>query len=1420
MARIGRARAIAVLPAVVIAVLAGPLAATSAAAPNLTIETPVNGTLTSSRTPTIGGSAEELLAPVQVTIFAGASAGGTEVQSFSAGVPVFGWSGTPEPLGDGQYTALAEQQTLEGSAQSNAVTFTIDDTAPVVSLKEVSSPRSTAPTLEGADSDGGAVEVAVFNGNSTGGTPVASTTVSGAGGSWSWSPSLGEGEYTAQAKQVDDAGNQGFSPEVHFTISTAKPNVSITKVSSPTKDDTPLLTGGAGIAEGDANNVIVIVYRGTGTSGPEAARQSVVRSGGGWGWETPALEDGTYTAQAQQGSTDGETGFSAATTFTIDTVAPTLTIKGPASPSNDKTPRIEGGDSEDGAVTLRVYSGGKATGSPVATATVGGSGGHWSAEPTLSEGEFTAQAEEADAAGNKGLSPETHFLISTATPVVTITPVPSPGNDATPTLQGTAGASGGDHAAVHVTIYAGPSIGGPVAGESERAVAGGAWSYTAGPLADAQYTALVTQRNDDGETGEAHDTFTIDTVKPTVSVNAVQTPSIDTSPAISGTAGQEAGDASSVTVTVYRNVVGGEVAASGKPAVNGGNWSYEPTLGQGSYVARATQTDSAHNEGASGGVAFTIDTTPPSVTIVEKIPSPSNNTEPTLSGGAGVLSEDEPAVQVLVYRGASATGSALKTVAATVSAGSWQAKVPHLEDGQFTAVAQQRDRAGNLGHSGELHFAIDTGKPEVSLASVTSPSRNRQPNLTGKAGTRTGDSEKITVRIAGSSSTVEQAVTASGGGWSYTPAPLTDGKYTAVARQSNVDGETGETGQVAFTVDNVPPAVFITTPRPLLNDSTPTLTGAAGTAEGDLPAVTVAIHRGAGTEGAVEAEGKANVSGGGWSYTPSKALADGTYTAVASQEDETHNRATTPGVTFTLDTVAPSPTITAPHDGDSVHVRPTFTGTATEEPGDVAEVRLTITPINGTVGTPQTQKLAVSEGAWSSSRAPTALANGVYEAVVEQLDEAGNVGAGAPVTFHVNTLKVGLRSEGIHTRGGHLVSGPSPSFAGTATEESATTEGTVTLDIYAGTAAAGTPIRKIQVPVVGTAWSAPAVGPLSDGSYTVEAEQNDSKDGPGVSNAEVFEVDADAPALTMTAPASGSAAGSTVTAAGTAGTAAGDVPSVTVQLFVGAIAGSPVQSLTVPVSAGSWSASFGGLAPGAYTVRALQSDDVGNTAATPGASFTVAGTGAPAPSFTVFPSRPHTGETVSFVSTSSGAEPLSYAWSLSATGAFAAGKSILTTSFTTPGKHTIRLRLTDANGVTAIATKTITVTSTPLTLMQPFPIVRIAGNQLANGARIRLLSVQSPIGAQVIVKCHGPGCPKKAVRLLATRSTKHKSASVVIRLRRFERALGAGAVLEVRVFKAGQIGKYTRFTIRHGKLPQRVDRCLGPTGGKPIACPS
>lgn len=364
-------------------------------------------------------------------------------------------------------------------------------------------------------------------------------------------------------------------------------------------------------------------------------------------------------------------------------------------------------------------------------------------------------------------------------------------------------------------------------------------------------------------------------------------------------------------------------------------------------------------------------------------------------------------------------------------------------------------------------------------------------------------------------------------------------------------------------------------------------------------------------------------------------------------------------------------------------------------------------------------------------------------------------------------------------------------------------------------------------------WSVTAE-PLADGTYVATAVQTESFSevkNEGKSNPVSFTIDTTPPEVTLTAPANGSStSASSVTASGGAGTATGDVPSVSVELFAGGSAGSQPQETLVVGATSTWSATFEGLAPGTYTVQATQSDDVGNTRTSAPATFTVTppppppAPASPAASFVWVPAAPVVGESVSLVSNSTDlASPITgFAWALSPTAAFSPGGSLLTTSFSTPGAHAVRLRVTDAAGGASTATETVPVKALPSVPMSPFPIVRIAGSLTARGARIKLLTVQAPLSALVTIRCRGHGCRTKSESrsAIVSSKSKQKPGAVLLSFGRFERSYGARAELEISVVKAGQIGKYTTLVIRKHKAPVRTDACLLAIGGKPFPCTS
>ena len=100
---------------------------------------------TKNATPTLAGGAGA--APtdhptVTVTIYAGSVVGGTIAATGSAILKGAEWSFKSPHLSDGTYTAQAAQSDEAGNVGTSLpVTFTVDTTAPAVTIKPVTSPR-------------------------------------------------------------------------------------------------------------------------------------------------------------------------------------------------------------------------------------------------------------------------------------------------------------------------------------------------------------------------------------------------------------------------------------------------------------------------------------------------------------------------------------------------------------------------------------------------------------------------------------------------------------------------------------------------------------------------------------------------------------------------------------------------------------------------------------------------------------------------------------------------------------------------------------------------------------------------------------------------------------------------------------------------------------------------------------------------------------------------------------------------------------------------------------------------------------------------------------------------------------------------------------------------------------------------------
>jgi hypothetical protein len=211
----------------------------------------------------------------------------------------------------------------------------------------------------------------------------------------------------------------------------------------------------------------------------------------------------------------------------------------------------------------------------------------------------------------------------------------------------------------------------------------------------------------------------------------------------------------------------------------------------------------------------------------------------------------------------------------------------------------------------------------------------------------------------------------------------------------------------------------------------------------------------------------------------------------------------------------------------------------------------------------------------------------------------------------------------------------------------------------------------------------------------------------------------------------------------------------------------------------------------------------------------------PGASFSFAPQDPRVGDSVEFVSSSCqpGGRLVQQSWDLDGDGQYddAEGPQA-TMSFPAAGQYSVGLQVTGGRGGTdverrRVMVETIYVLPRPASsrLLSPFPVVTLGGRLTSNGARVTVLTVRAPICSLVTVTCRGRGCP-------ARRATSYVGHGR-LRLRRFERAYRAGAVITIRISRGSAIGKLTQFRIRRHAAPKRNDLCLRPGQSKGSRCP-
>ncbi len=141
---------------------------------------------------------------------------------------------------------------------------------------------------------------------------------------------LADGPHSFAVRAVASGVTDPSPAVASWTVDATGPTVTLTgpaNGSTITNQTKPTFSGAAGTGPGDSSTVTVKVYSGSSVSGSPVQTLSPSVSGGSWSVSaSSALADGTYTAQAEQSDSAGNTGKSSANTFTVEALPPKPTI--------------------------------------------------------------------------------------------------------------------------------------------------------------------------------------------------------------------------------------------------------------------------------------------------------------------------------------------------------------------------------------------------------------------------------------------------------------------------------------------------------------------------------------------------------------------------------------------------------------------------------------------------------------------------------------------------------------------------------------------------------------------------------------------------------------------------------------------------------------------------------------------------------------------------------------------------------------------------------------------------------------------------------------------------------------------------------------------------------------------------------------
>lgn len=640
-----------------------------------------------------------------------------------------------QALAEGNYAVNASVSDRAGNTTSHSENFTVDTSAPVVSVNTVAgddilnnAEQAVAQIISGqvsGASPGDTVTVKL-------GTHVLTGIVL-ADGSWNVAldpavtRTLDRGANTIFVTVTDAAGNTGAASRA-ITLVGVSPLITINTVSgddiiSGAEKGAPLtLTGSTQQAE--TGQTVTVTLAGQSFT-------TTVQADGSWSLTVPAaamgnLPDGAVAITASVTDLSGNTG-NTSRTITVDSQAPALSIDPltadniiNAAESGQDLPITGTTDAQPGQTVTVTLNGQTYQG-------VVQSDGTWSVTVpaanvgVLADGNATVTASVNDVAGNPS-SVSRVALVDATPPVVTINPVATDNVINTPEhiqaqiISGTVtGAQAGDIVTVTLNNVDYTTV---VDGSGNWSL--GVPASVVSGLADGSYPVSVSVTDKAGNTGSQSLTVTVNTAAPLIGINSIAGDDVINASEkgadlqITGTSDQPAGTA--ITVTLNGQNYAATTDASG-------NWSVTvpasavTALGQANYTVTAAVTSSIGNS-ATASHNVLVDSALPGVTI-----NPVATDDIINAAEAGVAQTISGQVTGAAVGDAVTVTLGGNTYTTTVQAGlSWSVSVPAadiqaLGNGDLTVNASVTNQNGNSG-SGTRDITIDANLPGLRVDTV------------------------------------------------------------------------------------------------------------------------------------------------------------------------------------------------------------------------------------------------------------------------------------------------------------------------------------------------------------------------------------------------------------------------------------------------------------------------------------------------------------------------------------------------------------------------------------------------------------------------------------------------------------------------------------------------------------------------------